>query len=476
MLNNNKGNKKAKHRKRPKMEEQDPSVRITNFAEVSLGLTEEMVESETERCLQCENPLCIAGCPVNIKIPQFIKLLKERKYKSALYKIKEDNLLPAICGRVCPQETQCEQACILNRRGEPIAIGQLERFIADWERKNNLKECPECSAPKGIKVAVIGAGPAGLTCAGELAMNGYDVTIFEAFHTGGGVLNYGIPQFRLPKEIIIREVETLEMLNVKLVFNSIIGKILTIEDLKNMGFKAFFIGVGAGLPILLTIPGINLNGVLSANEFLTRSNLMKAFRFPEYDTPIKIGKIVTVVGGGNTALDSARTALRLGAKKVIVVYRRSESEMPARKEEYHHALEEGIQFQFLTNPVRFIGDENYDVSKMEVIKMKLGEPDDSGRKRPIKIEDSEYLIDTDTVIIGIGTRANPILTKSIPELKLNKRGYIEADENGQTNIEGIFAGGDIVSGSATVISAMGFGKRAAHAIDKYLQKKILDKN
>ncbi len=458
------------------MREQDPSARINNFAEVSLGLTEEMVQLETQRCLQCENPLCVAGCPVNIKIPQFIKLLNEKKYKSALYKIKEDNLMPAICGRVCPQETQCEQACILNRLEEPIAIGQLERFIADWERRNNLKECPECSAPKEIKVAVIGAGPAGLACAGELAMNGYDVTIFEAFHRGGGVLNYGIPQFRLPKEVIIREIETLEMLNVKLEYNSIIGKILTIDDLKDMGFKAFFIGVGAGLPILLKIPGINLNGVLSANEFLTRINLMQAFRFPDYDTPVNIGKIITVIGGGNTALDSARTALRLGAEKVIIIYRRSEAEMPARMEEYHHTVEEGIEFQFLTNPVRFIGDDNGNLTQMEVIKMKLGEPDESGRRRPIRIEGSEYLIFTDTVIIGIGTRANPILTKSIPDLKLNKWGYIETDENGQTNIKGVFAGGDIVTGAANVITAMGAGKMAAHAIDKYLQEKYLDKN
>ncbi|MFX0076805.1 MAG: Coenzyme F420 hydrogenase/dehydrogenase, beta subunit C-terminal domain, partial [Candidatus Hermodarchaeota archaeon] len=332
--------------RRPKMIEQEPKIRVSNFAEVPFGLTDNMVEHETMRCLQCGNPLCVSGCPVNIKIPQFIKFLGQRKYKSALYKIKSDNLLPAICGRVCPQETQCENACLLNGLGEPIAIGQMERFIADWERRNNLKECPECSAPNGIKVAVIGAGPAGLTCAGELAMNGYDVTIFEAFHTAGGVLNYGIPQFRLPKEVIISEVETLKMLNVKIKYNSIIGKTLTIDDLKEMGFKAFFIGVGAGLPILLKIPGIRLIGVLSANEFLTRTNLMKAFRFPEYDTPIKVGKIVTVIGGGNTALDSARTALRLGAEKVIVVYRRTESEMPARKEEYHHALEEGIEFLF----------------------------------------------------------------------------------------------------------------------------------
>jgi len=302
-------------------------------------------------------------------------------------------------------------------------------------------------------------------------MNGYNVTIFEAFHAGGGVLIYGIPEFRLPKEIIKSEIETLEMLNVKMEYNSIIGKTLTIEDLRDMGFKAFFIGVGAGLPIFLKVPGLSLNGVLSANEFLTRSNLMKAFRFPDYDTPVKVGKIVTVIGGGNTALDSARTALRLGAEKVVIVYRRSEAEMPARKEEYHHALEEGIKFQFLTNPVRFIGDDKDKVTQMEVIKMKLGEPDESGRRRPVRIEGSEYVINTDTIIIGIGTGANPILTKSIPELILNKWGYIETDENGQTNIEDVFAGGDIVTGSATVITAMGAGKIAAHAIDKYLQGK-----
>jgi len=452
------------------MTQQDPITRITNFEEVPLGLTEDMVELETKRCLQCGNPLCVTGCPVNIKIPQFIKLLRQKKFTESLYKIKGDNLLPAICGRICPVESQCEQACILNSLGEPIVIGDLERFIADWERKNELKECPECAAPKGIKVAIIGAGPAGLTCAGELAMDGYDVTIFEAFHSGGGVLLYGIPEFRLPKEIIKSEIETLEMLNVKIICNSIIGKILTLKDLRDMGFKAFFIGVGAGLPIFMKIPGLSLNGVLSANEFLTRSNLMKAFRFPKYDTPVKVGKIVTVIGGGNTALDSARTALRLGAEKVIIVYRRSETEMPARREEYHHALEEGIEFQFLTNPVQFIGNDDENVTKMEVIKMKLGEPDESGRRRPIRIEGSEYFINTDTIIIGIGTGANPILTKSIPSLKLNKWGYIETDENSQTNLEGIFAGGDIVTGTATVITAMGAGKKAAHSIDKYLQE------
>lgn len=458
---------------RVKMIEQDPIMRITNFEEVPKGITTEMVKLETQRCLQCGFPLCVTGCPVNIRIPEFIKLLKEEKYIEALYKIKTNNLLPAICGRVCPQESQCEKTCLLNSLGEPIAIGHLERFIADWERKNELKECPECAAPKGIKVAVIGSGPAGLTAAGELAMRGYDVTIFEAFHAGGGVLSYGIPEFRLPKEIVKDEIETLKMMNVTIKYNTIIGKTITYEELKEMGFKAFFIGVGAGLPMFLKVEGLNLNGVLTANEFLTRSNLMKAYKFPEYDTPIKIGKIVTVIGGGNVTLDSARTALRLGAEKVIVVYRRSEVEMPARREEYHHALEEGIEFQFLTNPVRFIGDENDNVTHMEVIKMKLGELDESGRRRPIPIENSEYLIETDTIIIAIGTKANPVLTKSMPELELTKWGYIKADEDGKTNLEGVYSGGDIVTGSATVISAMGTGKRAAKAIDDYLTNKYL---
>ncbi|MFX0008819.1 MAG: NADPH-dependent glutamate synthase [Candidatus Hermodarchaeota archaeon] len=458
------------------MLEQLPNERIKNFEEVPYGLTDEMMEQEVQRCLQCGLPLCVTGCPVNISIPEFIRLLKEGKEIAALYKIKQSNLLPAICGRVCPQETQCENSCLLGSLGEPIAIGYLERYIADWERRNKLKECPECAPPTGIKVAIIGSGPAGLACAGELAMRGYDVTIFEAFHAGGGVLTYGIPEFRLPKEIVKDDIETLKMLDVKVNFNAIIGKTLTLDDLKEMDFKAFFIGVGAGLPMFLNISGENLNGVVSANEFLTRSNLMKAYRFPEYDTPIKIGKKVIVVGGGNVALDSARTALRLGAERVIVVYRRSEAEMPARREEYHHAQEEGVEFQFLTNPVRFIGDEVGNVKQMEVVKMKLGEPDASGRRRPIPIENSEYIIDTDMIIVAIGTRANPVLTKSVPELNVNKWGYIETNEDGQTNIEEIFAGGDIVTGSATVISAMGAGKKAAKAMDEFLRKKYLDKD
>ncbi len=458
---------------RQKMREQDPSERIHNFSEVALGFTEEMAKIEVERCLQCGDPKCVNGCPVNIDIPNFIRLIKEDNLLEAIRSIKDYNILPAICGRVCPQEVQCEKACILSKRWEPVAIGALERYVADWERKNQLKECPDCEAPNNIKVAVIGSGPAGLTCAADLARYGFDVTIFEAFHKGGGVLVYGIPEFRLPKEIVEDEIETLKMLGIKVEYNKIIGKTLMIEDLKEMGFKALFISVGAGLPLMRKIPGMNLNGVLTANEFLTRTNLMKAYKFPEYDTPIKIGKVITIIGGGNTALDSARVALRLGAEKVIIVYRRTESEMPARKEEYHHAVEEGIEFQFLTNPVRFLGDNSGNVEKIEVLKMKLGELDASGRPRPNPIENSEYLINCDTVIIAIGTNANPILTKSIPKLKLTKWGYIDADEEGKTNIEDVFAGGDIVTGSATVISAMGAGRQAAKAMNAFLRSKFL---
>jgi glutamate synthase (NADPH/NADH) small chain len=451
------------------MKEQDPKERIKNFEEVPFGYSEEEAILEAERCLQCAKPLCIKGCPVDVDIPEFIGHIKEREFRQAIDSIKEKNILPAICGRVCPQEIQCENQCVLGRKGDPIAIGSLERFVADWERENQLKACPECKPPNNIKVAVVGSGPAGLTCAADLAKLGYDVTIFEAFHAPGGVLMYGISEFRLPKEIVMDEVETLEMLSVKLRYNAVIGKLFTLEDLREMGFKAFFLGVGAGLPIILKLPGTGLNGVLTANEFLTRTNLMKAYKFPEYDTPINVGKEVTVVGGGNVAMDSARVALRLGAKKVTVVYRRSEVEMPARRAEYHHGKEEGIEFRFLTNPIRLIGDEEGNVVQMEVINMELGEPDDSGRRRPIPIKGSEHLIKTDMVILAIGTRANPLLTKSIPSLKLNKWGYIKTDECGRTNLEDVFAGGDIVTGSATVISAMGAGRTAATAIHHYLE-------
>jgi glutamate synthase (NADPH/NADH) small chain len=457
---------------RQKMVEQDPKVRITNFNEVALGFTEEMVKKETSRCLQCKKPQCVTGCPVNIDIPGFIKLLKMRKYADAIMHIKNFNLLPAVCGRVCPQETQCESQCILGKKGDPVSIGSLERFAADWQRAHMGKACPECQPPNHRKIAIIGSGPAGLTCAGDLTRLGYDVRIFEAFHVAGGVLVYGIPQFRLPKEIVQDEVETLQDLGAKLELNHVIGKIYTVDELRKEGYEAFFIGVGAGLPMMMKVPGLDLNGVLSANEFLTRANLMKAYKFPDYDTPIDKFNVVAVVGGGNVALDSARVALRLCAKHVMIIYRRSEEEMPARREEYHHAQQEGVDFQFLTNPTRFIGDQSGAVRQIEVINMRLGEPDKSGRRSPIPIEHSEHVIDVDTVILALGTQANPLLTKAIPNLKLNKSGYLETDpETGATNLEGVFAGGDIVTGSATVISAMGAGRKAAKAMHAYLQSK-----
>lgn len=462
---------------RTPMPQQDPHDRAHNFKEVALGYTEELALREAKRCIQCKTQPCVKGCPVEVPIPQFIAKLANHDFEGAINKIKEKNVLPAICGRVCPQESQCEAVCTLGkiRDSQPVAIGRLERFVADWEQKvKNIGEFDEgaCVDLSGNpKVAVIGAGPAGLTCAGELAKNNYDVTVFEAFHKTGGVLVYGIPEFRLPKEIVRKEIDNLRECGVKLEVDAVVGKLYTLQDLEEMGFKAFFIGVGAGLPIFLNIPGIELNGVLSANEYLTRVNLMKAYD-PNYDTMVDMGKTIAVLGGGNVAMDSARTALRLGAEKVIVVYRRSEKEIPARREEYEHAVEEGIEFHFLRNPTKIIGDDKGFVKEMEIIKMELGEPDESGRRRPIPIPGSEYTIPVDLVIMAIGTRANPLLTTNVPNLKLNKWGYIEVNEHMQSSIPNVFAGGDIVTGSATVISAMGAGKKAAKSIHAYLQGKL----
>ncbi|MFX1258109.1 MAG: NADPH-dependent glutamate synthase [Promethearchaeota archaeon] len=451
------------------MLKQDPKLRAKNFNEVNLGYTSEIAKKEAERCLQCEKPLCIEGCPVNINIPQFIKFIKEGNFIEAIKNVKEYNILPAICGRVCPQEVQCEGKCILGKKFEPIAIGNLERFVSDWERENQLNECPDCEAPNHIKVAVVGSGPAGLTVAADLAKRGYQVTIYEALHKGGGVLVYGIPEFRLPKAIVADEIKTLKNMGVKIEYNIIIGKTLTIYDLKELGFKAIFLGIGAGLPMFLKIPGENLKGIVSANEYLTRTNLMKSYDFPKHRTPIVQGKKIIVIGGGNVAMDAARCSLRQGAYSVTIVYRRAMEQLPARIEEIHHAQEEGVIFKLLTNPIRFIGDVKGNIKEVEVIRMKLGELDASGRAKPIPIQNSEFRIKTDLVIIAIGNNSNPLLTSTYPKLKLNKKGNIITDEYGRTNVEGIFAGGDIVTGAATVISAMGAGRKAAIVIDEYLK-------
>ena len=463
--------RKIKHRVR--MREQAPEVRARNFLEVPYGYTPDEAVEEASRCLSCKRPPCRDGCPVEVDIPGFIRLIKEGEFLEACYKVKEKNALPAVCGRVCPQEIQCEARCLLGKKGEPIAIGNLERFVADYEAERGEIKIPEIPRSTGRKVAVIGSGPAGLTCAADLAKSGHQVTIFEALHMPGGVLSYGIPEFRLPKVIVEREVEYIRRLGVDLVLNAVIGKLYTIDELMNgQGYDACFICIGAGLPVFLGIPGENLNGVYSANEFLTRVNLMKAYLFPEYDTPIKKGKKVAVVGGGNVAMDAARVALRLGAEKVYLIYRRTETEMPARKAEIHHAHEEGIEFVLLTNPVMFIDDGRGNVCAVKCIKMELGEPDESGRKRPIPIKGSEFEIEIDVAIVAVGTRANPLLTKTLPDLKLNKRGYIATEEGtGMTSKRGVFAGGDIVTGSATVILAMGAGRRAAQAINEYFKWK-----
>ncbi|MBN1405480.1 MAG: NADPH-dependent glutamate synthase [Candidatus Omnitrophica bacterium] len=460
--------------KKKLMKEQLPKERIKNFNEVPFGLTEAQAVAEASRCLNCRNPFCVKGCPAEIDIPAFVQAIKNKKFKDAIEIIRKTNNLPAVCGRVCPQEDQCEKFCILGKKGAPIAIGYLERFVADWEmaQANSLK--PSTANPKPItaahhKVAVIGAGPAGLTCAADLANMGYDVTIFEALHSPGGVLMYGIPEFRLPKKIVEKEVGNITGLGAGLKLNYIIGRTKTIGDLKKEGFKAFFIATGAGLPNFLGIPGEELNGVYSANEFLTRINLMKAYKFPEYDTPVNIGEKIAVIGAGNVAMDSARCALRMGAKKVYIIYRRSREEMPARAEEIERAEEEGVIFNLLTNPVRITGDEKGNIKEMTCLKNKLGEPDEGGRRRPIPIPDSEFSIPIDTVICAVGNDPNPLLVSTVKEIITGKRGNIVADEEGRTSVEGIFAGGDIVTGAATVIAAMGAGKKAARAVDKYLK-------
>jgi glutamate synthase (NADPH/NADH) small chain len=452
------------------MPEQDPNVRNKNFEEVALGYTQEMAVNEAARCLGCKNPACVQGCPVNVKIPEFIKRIEEGDFKGAYLKLKETNSLPAVCGRVCPQESQCESKCVRGKKGDPVGIGRLERFAADWYLQN-CDEKLQKPESNGHRVAVLGAGPAGLTCAGDLAQLGYEVTVFEAFHAPGGVLIYGIPEFRLPKAIVKHEIDKLQEMGVKIETNTIAGKAVSIDELFEEGFEAIFIGTGAGLPAFMNIPGENLNGVFSANEFLTRINLMKAYK-EGYDTPIFRPKSVAVVGGGNVAMDAARCARRMGAETVYIVYRRSEVELPARAEEVHHAREEGIIFKLLCNPVRILGDEKGWVRGIECIEMELGEPDASGRRRPVEKPGSEFTLDVDGVIMAIGTSPNPILKKTTQGLETNKRGCIVADEEtGQTSIPGVYAGGDAVTGAATVILAMGAGKRAAAAIDKYIRKK-----
>jgi len=454
------------------MQEQDPKVRASNFDEVPLGYTPEQARMEAMRCIQCKNPACVEGCPVEVDIPGFIQLILAGDFSGAARRIKNTNALPAVCGRVCPQEVQCEQRCVRGKKGEPVAIGRLERFVADYERAQGEIVIPEKAAPTGKRVAVVGSGPSGLTVAGDLVKFGHEVTIFEALHKPGGVLVYGIPEFRLPKAIVAAEVDYLQRLGVKIETSAVIGKIETIDELLEEGFDAVYIGTGAGLPTFMNIPGENLNGIYSANEYLTRSNLMKAYRFPEYDTPIVRGRNVAVIGGGNVAMDSARTAMRLGAEHVYLIYRRSRVEMPARDEEIHHAEEEGIELNLLTDPVRYIGDDGGWVLGVECLRMELGEPDSSGRRRPIPIKGSEFTMRIDTAVVAIGAGANPLVQSTTPGLETNKWNYIVADEEtGQTSREGVFAGGDIVTGAATVILAMGAGRKAARAIHEYLMTK-----
>ena len=452
------------------MPEQEPNVRNKNFKEVSLGYTEEMAINEAKRCLNCKKPLCVGGCPVNIRIPEFISKVAEGDFQAAYEIITSTNALPALSGRVCPQESQCECKCVRGVKGEPVAIGRLERFVADWYREN-VNQMPEKPASNGIKIAVVGSGPAGLTCASELAKKGYAVSIFEALHTAGGVLVYGIPEFRLPKSIVANEIKKLEAMGVEVMTDMVIGKVLSVDELFEMGYKAIFVGSGAGLPMFMHIEGEALKGVMSANEYLTRINLMKAYT-GESDTPVIVSKAVAVVGGGNVAMDAARCAKRLGAEHVYIVYRRGEAEMPARLEELHHAKEEGIELCTLCNPTKILDDGNGRVGAMECVRMELGEPDASGRRRPIAIEGSEFELPVDTVIMALGTSPNPLIRSTTPGLETNKKGCLIVNEENMTTREGVYAGGDAVTGAATVILAMGAGKKAAAAIDASFQKQV----
>ncbi len=471
MTDTPKAKKEIKTTKNP-MPAQDPLVRARNFSEVATGYTKEMAVEEAQRCLQCKKEPCRQGCPVEVYIPQFIKLVAEGDFAGAITKLKEKNALPAVCGRVCPQENQCEKYCTLGKKHEPVGIGRIERFCADWELAQGAT-IPEVAPPTGFKVAVVGSGPSGLTCAADLAKLGHKVTVFEALHVAGGVLMYGIPEFRLPKAVVQAEVENLKKLGVEIEVNSVVGKFSTVDELmEEGGFDAVFIGTGAGLPYFMKIPGENLCGVYSANEFLTRTNLMKAYKFPDWDTPIKIGKKVAVLGGGNVAMDGARTALRLGAEESWIVYRRSENELPARHEEVEHAHEEGVKFALLTSPVEIVADENGWVKGMKCIKYELGEPDASGRRSPVAIPGSEYVMDVDTVVVAIGQGPNPLVPRTTKGLECNKKGNIVADPaTGATSKPGVYAGGDVVTGAATVILAMGAGKVGARSINEYLNSK-----
>ncbi|MGE3062886.1 MAG: NADPH-dependent glutamate synthase [bacterium] len=460
----------AKNKIRIEMPKQSAEERNRNFEEVALGYTEEMALLEAERCLECKNPLCVEGCPVNVQIPQFIRLIKDKKYTEAAMKIKETNSLPSVCGRVCPQEDQCEEKCILSKAGKPVAIGRLERFVGDYILNETKNTCSVKIMSEDKKVAIVGSGPGGLICAADLSMMGYEVTIFEALHEAGGVLVYGIPEFRLPKKIVKSEVEYLKSIGVKFEMNVIVGKTITLQDLFEAGYKAIYLGLGAGLPKFMNIPGENLLSIYSANEYLTRTNLMKSYKFPDYDTPIKKGKRVAVIGGGNVAMDAVRSALRYGASEAMIIYRRSKEELPARAEEIENAEEEGVKFHFLVNPLGFIGDDEGFVRHIKLQKMELKEADSSGRRRPVPVKGSDFLFDVDVVVVAIGQTANPVLLEVTPEVKTNKWGNIEVfDEWGQTSMKGVFAGGDIVTGEATVIQAMGAGKKSAVGIDKYIK-------